>query len=459
MSQPRGPHAGYRGKSNNRSQPQHPASSSRPVRVQPPFKASDSAPAQASIIKTRSLKFLVDAVGAENIALGLDSSLTRIAELLRGERFTPETAFHMETALRLPSGFFDQHHPALAPEVIARLKSPLEFVRVDEASDEGDAEETSLLPNNQKPSLPASSLSEEAKMRSKSSKGAPAAVKARSAETPKHAGGRPSIVGGASNQNGPRQAAQRERAHSDGAATVEGIRRANLHVLTGRNGSKVKLGAVMGLTGSNMAHRLHGKKRMDDVEVQRFTERLGLPEGWLDTPRSETDIPESVVLLLAPASRARGHSLALPASAAAPNDDTRDAAAPANESDVVLSSTSSDAQAAASPTDAPGGQGGVIGREEHELNEAVAAPADEHVDADESKVADAVAQPAESPLAPAAPPRTAAPAITTLQTRLDGLDGIAPIAEALLKTLAGKARTGRLDELKALELLQQAVLL
>jgi hypothetical protein len=59
------------------------------------------------------------------------------------------------------------------------------------------------------------------------------------------------------------------------------------------------------------------------------------------------------------------------------------------------------------------------------------------------------------------------PAAATLQqstgalppsvTSLDHLDGIAPIAEALLKTLAGKARTGRLDELKALELLQQAV--
>jgi hypothetical protein len=42
-------------------------------------------------------------------------------------------------------------------------------------------------------------------------------------------------------------------------------------------------------------------------------------------------------------------------------------------------------------------------------------------------------------------------------TSLEDLDGIEPIAEALIKTLAGKARTGRLDELKALELLQQAV--
>jgi hypothetical protein len=47
----------------------------------------------------------------------------------------------------------------------------------------------------------------------------------------------------------------------------------------------------------------------------------------------------------------------------------------------------------------------------------------------------------------------------TSATSLDDLEGIEPIAEALIKTLAGKARTGRLDELKALELLRQAVLL
>jgi len=47
----------------------------------------------------------------------------------------------------------------------------------------------------------------------------------------------------------------------------------------------------------------------------------------------------------------------------------------------------------------------------------------------------------------------------TSATSLDDLQGVEPITEALIKTLAGKARTGRLDELKALELLRQAVLL
>jgi hypothetical protein len=63
-----------------------------------------------------------------------------------------------------------------------------------------------------------------------------------------------------------------------------------------------------------------------------------------------------------------------------------------------------------------------------------------------------------------AAPASATPVIVdprrlTSATSLDYLHGIEPIAEALIKTLAGKARTGRLDEIKALELLQQAVLL
>lgn len=69
-------------------------------------------PAQtASVIKTRAFKLLVNAVGAENLALALDSNLARIGELANGERFTAETAFHMEATLGLPHGFFDQPYP------------------------------------------------------------------------------------------------------------------------------------------------------------------------------------------------------------------------------------------------------------------------------------------------------------------------------------------------------------
>ncbi|MGF6653753.1 hypothetical protein OKW34_004342 [Paraburkholderia youngii] len=130
MGQPRGRFAGPR--DSGQRQPRHAKKSPSNRPGQPYVKAPPRDSTQtASIFKTRSFQFLVDAVGAENIALGLDSNMTRVAELMKGERFTPETAFHMETTLGLPHGFFDQPHPALAPETIARLKSPLDFIKTD----------------------------------------------------------------------------------------------------------------------------------------------------------------------------------------------------------------------------------------------------------------------------------------------------------------------------------------
>jgi hypothetical protein len=96
-------------------------------------------------------------------------------------------------------------------------------------------------------------------------------------------------------------------------AALEKIRRANLHVLTTTKGSKVRLGAVMGISASNMANRYYGQKRIDDAEANRFTERLGLPTGWLDIPRTVTDIPESVSDLLANRSPASTQQTASPA--------------------------------------------------------------------------------------------------------------------------------------------------
>ncbi|MFM0631169.1 hypothetical protein [Paraburkholderia xenovorans] len=85
-------------------------------------------------------------------------------------------------------------------------------------------------------------------------------------------------------------------------AALQNIRRANLHVLTSRKGSKVRLSAVVNISASNLENRLYGQKRMDDAEADRFTERLGLPAAWLDVPRSVSDIPESVSALLDPLS-------------------------------------------------------------------------------------------------------------------------------------------------------------
>src|SRR5258708_1235540 len=131
MSQAHGRYSGSRDKGQRQSRQPSKAASHRqnkPYVKAPPTRD----PVQtASIFKTRSFKLLVDAVGAENIALGLDSNLTRVAELVNGERFTPETAFHIETTLGLPDGFFDQSNPVLMPETIERLRSPLDFIHAN----------------------------------------------------------------------------------------------------------------------------------------------------------------------------------------------------------------------------------------------------------------------------------------------------------------------------------------
>jgi hypothetical protein len=89
MSQPHGRYSGPRDKGQRQSRQPSNTTSHRPNKPYVKAPPARDAAQTASIFKTRSFKLLVDAVGAENVALGLDSNLTRVAELLNGERFTP----------------------------------------------------------------------------------------------------------------------------------------------------------------------------------------------------------------------------------------------------------------------------------------------------------------------------------------------------------------------------------
>jgi hypothetical protein len=245
------------------------------------------------------------------------------------------------------------------------------------------------------------------------------------------------------------------------SAEVENIRRTNLRLLTRRNGSKVRLGVVMAMSGFNIADRLHGKKRMDSVEANRFTERLGLPVGWLDTPRTEAEIPESVSHMLAPASR--GRVSAQPhGTLATATDDGAPGTKLARTKAHTKRSRAGDLGDSESPTpvsaDATGEQETItVSPQVHanDFNDDLAGRQLE--ESNGGAPAATFATPGSLPASAA--PQNPAPLPFASVTSLDNLHGIAPIAEALIKTLAGKARTGRLDELKALELLQQAVLL
>jgi hypothetical protein len=457
MSQARGRYSGNR---DNRQGPSHQSSKATSLRQNKPFvkAAPIRNPAEtASIFKTRSFKLLVDAVGAENIALGLDSNLTRVAELANGERFTPETAFHIETTLGLPDGFFDQPNPVLTSEIIARLRSPLLFIHSGIERENTQEEACKSAPIKKVKYHPASidHLLKEPEMPKKTSGGSPRAA----------ANSKPTTAAKPAATTRPQSAPAKVKASSksesqqslalNDVATVENIRRANLHVLTSRKGSKVRLAEVMEISDSNMANRFYGQKRMDDPEANRFTKRLGLPDGWLDVPRSVTDIPEPVSDLLVPSPRrhtAAQHELPpavepattaarKPASSKLKTAGARHAPTPDADHTSVLTSLAAKSDAG-------------TGQEDQSLSfasePAIQQPADNGVPFSvvRQQVTPVIAQ-----------QTITDPHRLSSATSLDNLQGIEPIAEALIKTLACKARTGRLDEMKALELLQQAVLL
>jgi hypothetical protein len=447
MSQPHGRYPGSRDKASRQSRQPSQTISHRQNKgyVKPP-PARHAGPT-ASIFKTRSFKWLVDTVGAENIALALDSNLSRVAELMNGERFTPETAFHIETTLGLPDGFFDQPSPALSPETISRLKAPLDFVGVNVEPELTHETVPSALGSNR---TPADRLHKEPEMPKKIDGGPPQTVAKN-----KPAGGKSdtapsSKVAPAKTRAPVKRGAQQSLPLNDEIA-LQKIRRANLHVLTSRKGSKVRLAAVIDISASNLDNRLYGQKRMDDAEAHRFTERLGLPSGWLDVPRAVADIPEAVSALLDPQpDRAASGQPERPAS-------TRPETVTAGKSARKKTKTPGERHPR------PSGTGHASGTPVTKA--AVAQPDPAFPPASDPAVRqpvdDAVPTPASHlPPVPAdatftgvvAAPRRSAPV-----TSLDDLIGIAPIAEALIKTLAGKARTGRLDEVKALELLHQIV--
>jgi hypothetical protein len=456
MSQTHGRYSGSRDKGQRQSrQPSQTTShrQNKPYVKDPP--ARD--PAQtASIFKTRSFKLLVEVVGAENIALGLDSNLARVAELVSGERFTPETAFHIETTLGLPDGFFDQPNPVLTTETIERLKSPLDFIHANTEPEiayehvlnptpvtQADHHSTLTDPSPREPEMPKNINGGSAKTVAKSNT---ASAKTATATPTKSA---------LAKVKAPSKSGAQSTLPLNDVAALENIRRVNLHVLTSRKGSKVRLGAVMEISDSNMANRFYGQKRMDDAEANRFTDRLGLPTGWLDVPRLVTDIPESVSDLLVPPSRHPASAQQEPPTAIEPKATAvkKPAGTKAKTAGARLA-LPSDANGTGGPRSVAALTNVVTGQ----LDQAVPSTADA-----------AIRQPVPNDVSFSAAHQQLAPASVTQviteprrlasATSLDNLLGIEPIAEALIKTLAGKARAGHLDEMKALELLRQAVLL
>ncbi|WP_213780789.1 hypothetical protein [Caballeronia sp. dw_276] len=426
----------------------------RPARQHPPTSASQTQkkhygkpvqskdPAQtASIFKTRAFKVLVDAVGAENVALGLDSNLARIAELVNGERFTPETAFHMETTLGLPDGFFDHPNPTLPPDVIARLRSPLENRPTDGVFDDpvDPSPSHKSVDHKKHPVLSEAVTAKDVDMPRKTSTAPAPASKKGNVIAPKGAG----AIAKTDQSKGvsrAAKAAQQQSLELASTPSIPEVRQANLHILTARNGSKALLSRMLNLSQSNMAHRLHGKKRLDDVEAKRFTDVLELPAGWLDTPRQTDDVPGHVNELLAPTSRKR--------KTATPTATSYKPQAAVAKHLVDETSTVLQPQTVSVPdrdvTSNPKENVATVVNAANLFNKPVDAVNGANQNIQSSDAGKDLADEALS---------------LSVASDLAHLRGIPPIAEALLKTIAAKARTGLLNENKALELLQQMMLL
>ncbi|WP_146039459.1 MULTISPECIES: hypothetical protein [unclassified Variovorax] len=389
----------------------------------------------ASAIQVRNFKALLDAAtSVENLALALDMPLQRVNELLRGENFPHDVAYHIEVTLELPSGFLDRVNARLTPEVVNRLKSPLNF---NATENEAESTETQTAVAVQAPvQLTLAAVPEAAPASTE------AAPQRQDEDMAKKQSSQP-----AKKTRAP--AATAPTTHTPGEDILD-TRRINLAVLTEAPGAKSKLCEIMGMSPANISHRIHRNKKLDDAEVKRFTTALHLPKDWFDGPRTAKDIPPAVVKMLDPGPKQpRGTKKALreaaqgliPGKPAARKGPTTRVLAPA---DVKMPRLSTGVVA---PTRAPA---------------PVSVPALASVGASAPVSTPSAADFAPAPATVRAPASAeqrrfaAAPAASAIP---EDVGTIGPIATALVQTLALKAREGRLDEATALKMLTQAAAL
>ncbi len=397
----------------------------------------------ASALRVKNFKLLLDTAGEEGLAIALDMSLPRVKQLAEGLDFSNETTHHIETTLRLTSGFLDQVNPKLTTEEVSRLKSPPQDERLDEP-----------LTPPKPPRLPESTTGS-----------APARidevppVSATSTETDKE-----NLMPRSKATPPAPPAVQQQAAAPQAAPAAEGeeglreVRRLNLLTLTQRAGAKTRLGQLTGLSAANVSHRLHGNKIFDQETSDFFCSRLGLPAGWFEQPRTEADIPEATMKLLtdkdaAPLVAPTGLPVTAAKKARTPRKPRAAAPAPAP--------THAQAAAGAPASGSISLSVGSMGKSSLPTPAAAAAPAAAAPAVAPRAPAAArtpVARPAATPAA--APVAAAAPQVSVAELAMAvAAGGVGPIAEALIRTLASKSREGRLQEDRALQMLVEAAAL
>lgn len=372
--------------------------------------APEFTPALASTLQRKNFTMLVESAGEENIALGLDVPLKRVRELLKGYNFSDETSYHIETTLKLKSGFLDQVNPQLSDEDIVRLKNPF-------ALDTEEHAEEPTPPPAAKPHVTVAPPSEPTKASVTPTLHLKKSAASAENSAPVRTGGRP-----------------RKETLPSAGETVEDehalreIRKNNLMVLTTQPGSKSQLGRLVGMSPANISHRLHGVKNFDAATATFIAEKIGLPPDWFNTPHTESDIPPEVISLLAkktkgapPARKAENAELAhkAPASSQHPARPVPSAAS----GTVFLPGATITAVTEPVAT---------VNLNESAQFENVTSPASEERVSVRS-----------APATPGIEQQMASGAGTT--------EGLPPLVEALVKTICLQTKSGQFDERKALK--------
>ena len=405
----------------------------------------------ASALRVKNFRLLLDVAGDENLGIALDLNLGRVKELSEGINFSNETTHHIETSLKLISGFLDQVNPRLSDEDIARLKAPSRDVEDASAVSKTTvavSPTTTAVPTNAlpRPSTPASSVSLEAKAAVSDGMEEPSAVlSAVPSATPDSSAALPSNNRNERDKLMPQATAVNQSAtqppslspSQGGEEGLREVRRLNLLTLTNRAGAKTQLGRLTGLSAANVSHRLHGNKIFDKETADFFCERLGLPSGWFEQPRTEAEIPAATLKLLGDKSAPAGQPVAPRAQVTATMP-------------VVL--------APAAP------QTGSVSLSAAALGKSAKAPVatvSQPIQAAPSPRSAAREAPARAPRATVAPvavernleqaPVQISIASAALEPPPEG--AVSAISEALIRTLAAKSRAGRLTDERALELL------
>jgi hypothetical protein len=450
----------------------------------------------ASAIRLKNFRQLHELIGEENLAMALDFSLQRVRELHEGINFSDETTFHLENTLGLRSGYFDQVNPQLSDDDVKRLKSPLEHA--------SPAERLPEPPNQQEIPVPHSVKSETAAPTQAKAAMAHPAAHAQAANgtpakrsAPKQKAGAPtaqdqqSLLAQDSQEStvatnlasaAPAPAPAPARAPAASAAPggidtdelrLREVRRGNLMLITQQPGSKSHLGRVTSMSPANISHRLHGNKHFDNETAQMFCEKLKLPEGWFNEPHELEDVPPHIFEMLGGSPRAnvpsnRGgrpstgrrssSAAAAPSTPAAPPaaldmPATRDAG-PALQH-AAISQTAQPEPVPEPALSAGPSLSSVRPTATRQQPAAMAQPA--------AAPAAYAPAPAPAPVAAEAAPAPAvmtAPAASPIAAVLAAPgEALNPIAEALIKTLALKARQGKLSEDAAFKFLSEAMAL